>query len=209
MLTRAEIKERAKAAVAANRGIGIGAYVVFAVVVMALSGATFGIGALILVPVLTVGYAFFCTRYYLMYADVNVGDIFTKGFDNFGRNLGGMLWMLLWVYLWSLLFVIPGIIKAYSYCMTPYILANEPGVEATEALKLSMRMTEGHKWEIFVFELSFLGWELLSCLTMGILDLVYVGPYRETAMAGLYLELRENAIRNGIINEAEFRGEHF
>ena len=72
-----------------------------------------------------------------------------------------------------------------------------------------MRMTDGHKWEIFVFELSFLGWELLSCLTLGILDLVYVGPYRETAMAGLYLELRENAIRNGIINEAEFRGEHF
>ena len=209
MLSRAEIKERAKAAFAVNRGVGIGAYVLFVIVSAAISAAGFGFAGLIVVPVLAVGYAFFCIRFYMMDRSVNVGDMFTEGFNSFGRNLGGMLWMALWVFLWSLLFVIPGIIKAISYSMTPYILANEPKVEATDALKLSMRMTEGHKWEIFVFELSFLGWELLSCLTFGILDLVYVGPYRETARAGLYLELRYNALSNGVITEAEFNGEHF
>ncbi len=209
MLTRAEIKERAKAAFAANRGVGIGAYVLFVIVAGAISALGFGFVGLIVVPVLTVGYAFFCIRFYLMDPNVNVSDMFTESFNSFGRNLGGMLWMTLWVFLWSLLFIIPGIIKAISYSMTPYILANEPKVEATEALKLSMRMTEGHKWEIFVFELSFLGWELLSCLTFGILELVYVGPYRETSRAGLYLELRQNAISQGVIFEAEFNGEHF
>ena len=209
MLTRPEIKERAKAAVAANRGLGIGAYVVFVIVITAVSGISFGLGGLIIVPAMCVGYAYFSIRYYLMDAGITVGDIFTKGFENFGRNLGGILWMILWVYLWSLLFIIPGIIKSYAYCMTPYILANEPAVSATDALKLSMRMTEGHKWEIFVLQLSFLGWQLLSVLTLGILEIVWVGPYESAAMAGLYLELRENAVRSGIITEAEFAGEHF
>ncbi|MDY3287315.1 MAG: DUF975 family protein [Eubacteriales bacterium] len=209
MLERAEIKTRAKAVCSENRGIGIGGYVVFSLVVGAISGATFGLAALIIVPVLTVGYSYFVTRYYLGDAQPNIGDIFTKSFDNFGRKLGGMLWMELWVYLWSLLFLIPGIIKALAYSMTPYILANHPDVEATEALKLSMRMTDGHKGKIFVMGLSFIGWELLSALTCGILEIIYVGPYREAAMAGLFIELRDNALANGTISEAELNGEHF
>ncbi|MEA4823980.1 MAG: DUF975 family protein [Clostridiaceae bacterium] len=209
MLERAEIKARSKAACAANRGIGIGAYAVYALIIAAISGATFGAAALIIVPVLTVGYAFFATRFYLGDLNLNIGDIFSKSFDNFGRKLGGMLWMMLWVYLWTLLFIIPGIIKGLAYSMTPYILANDPNVEATEALKLSMRMTDGHKGEIFVMILSFIGWELLSAFTFGILELVYVGPYREAALAGLYVELRDNAVANGIVSEAEFNGEHF
>lgn len=204
MLTRAEIKARAKAALAANRGNGIAAFVVFTVVLGAISGATFGVGALLVAPVLMVGYSYFCTRFYLMDGSPSIGDIFSKGFSNYGRKLGGMLWMGLWVYLWSMLFVIPGIIKTFAYSMTPYILANEPDVEATKALKLSMRMTDGHKGEIFVMMLSFIGWELLSGMTFGILELVYVGPYRQTAMAGLYQELRADAIERGVLTEADF-----
>ncbi len=206
MLTRAEIKERAKASCSANRGIGIAAYFVFTIV-MGVVSAT-GIGSILVAPVLLVGYNFFCTHYYLMDSNPTIGDIFSKSFDNYGRKLGGTLWMSLWIYLWSLLFVIPGIIKGIAYSMTPYILANEPDVEATQALKLSMRMTDGHKWDIFVMGLSFLGWELLSALTCGILDIFYVGPYRNAAMAGLYLELRANAVENGIVTEAEFQGQH-
>ena len=60
-----------------------------------------------------------------------------------------------------MLLVVPGIVKAYAYRLTPYILADCPRVSATGALEISMRMTQGHKWEIFVMELSFLGWNLL------------------------------------------------
>ncbi|MGI6335707.1 MAG: DUF975 family protein [Clostridiales bacterium] len=206
MKSRPEIKAQAKAAYKANTGVSIGAYIVYLLVVGTVSGISFGAGAVILAPVLMVGFSFFTIRLYRG-EPLSIGDIFSSAFDNFGRKLGGMLWMGLWTYLWSLLFIIPGIIKALAYSMTPYILANDTNVAATDAIKLSMRMTNGHKGKIFVFMLSFLGWELLSVLTFGILDLVFVGPYRAASMAGLYIELKQNAIDNGIISAAEFAGQ--
>lgn len=205
MRTREEIKLQAKACYHSDVGTSIGAYVVFAVIVAALSGMTFGIGSLIVAPVLTIGYKFVMSRMFIGERG-NIADMFTQGFTGFARKLGGSLWMGLFIFLWSLLFYIPGIVKAIAYSMTPYILANEPGVSATDALKLSMRMTNGYKGQIFVFMLSFIGWELLSVLTCGILDLVFVGPYRELSMAGLYWELRTNAIASGAIAEEEFTG---
>ena len=62
-----------------------------------------------------------------------------------------------------------------------------------------MRITQGHKWEIFVFVLSFLGWWILSIFTLGILAILYVNPYFYTADAGLYLELKNKALEDGII----------
>jgi len=205
MLSRETLKEIARERVRERRGIAIGGFAVYSLIVAAVSGITQGLGTLIIGTVLTVGYAFFCTSFYLG-ESAEIGDIFNASFSNFGRKLGGMLWMELFTFLWSLLLIIPGIIKAISYSMTPYILANEPDVEATEALKISMRMTEGHKMEIFIFELSFLGWHLLSLLTLGILELVYVGPYLATATAGLYQELRRDALESGRIFENELKG---
>ena len=205
MRTREEIKLQAKACYRSDMGTSIGAYIVFALVCGVLSGATGGVAAFILMPVLMIGYNFMLSRMYLG-GKGNIGDIFTQAFTNFGRKLGGYLWMMLFTFLWSLLFYIPGIVKALAYSMTPYILANEPNVKAKDALKLSMRMTQGYKAEIFVFYLSFIGWGLLSALTCGILELVFVGPYRQLSMAGLYWELRANAVANGVITEEEFAG---
>ncbi|MDD3920912.1 MAG: DUF975 family protein [Eubacteriales bacterium] len=87
--------------------------------------------------------------------------------------------------------------------MTPYILADCPNVKAQDALKLSIRMMNGHKADLFVFTLSFLGWMLLSGLTGGILYIFYVGPYMNNAMAGYYAELKENAIMNGVVSVDE------
>ena len=67
----------------------------------------------------------------------------------------------LYVFLWSLLFVIPGLVKAYSYRMVPYILAESPDMDSREAFRLSREMMDGNKWEVFVYDLSFLGWYLL------------------------------------------------
>ena len=132
-----------------------------------------------------------------------VGAMFTGFKVNFWRKLGGMLWMMLWVTLWSMLFIIPGIIKGFAYLMAPFILASCPEVKATDALKLSMRMTAGYKGELFVMYLSFIGWSILSVLTLGILGIVFVSPYFFLTCAGYFVELRDHAIRNGKISPEE------
>ena len=66
--------------------------------------------------------------------------------------------------LWSLLFIIPGIIKSYEYYMVPYILAENPNISTARAFELSKIMTNGEKWNIFVLELSFMGWQILGML---------------------------------------------
>lgn len=148
----------------------------------------------------------FCGFYLSVYrgACASIGQWFSSLLTNFWRKLGGFLWMSLWTLLWSYLLVVPGIVKGLAYSMTPYILADSPNVPAREALKLSMRITDGYKMDIFVACLSFLGWLILSAFTGGILGLVYVGPYMQTTLGGIYQELKTNAIENGVIDAAEF-----
>ena len=151
---------------------------------------------------LSVGYYSFSLRIYRgVPADIN--GMFREGFSNYWRHVGGMLWMGLFTMLWSLLFVIPGIIKALAYFMAPYILADCPNVTATDALKLSMRMTAGHKGKIFVMGLSFIGWGILTALTGGILGIFYTGPYMSTSYAGLYDELKNEALAKGVVSPLE------
>ncbi|MCL2222998.1 MAG: DUF975 family protein [Oscillospiraceae bacterium] len=97
-------------------------------------------------------------------------------------------------------------VKWTAYCMQPYILAAHPNVTATNALKLSKRMTKGYRGKIFVMWLSFLGWHILNIFTLGILGIFYVVPYMRTVSAGYFVELRNTAIANGTINPAEFDG---
>ena len=138
--------------------------------------------------------------------ELSVTTPFTEAFKNYPRKLGGSLWMGLFVFLWALLLVIPGIIKGISYSMTQYLLADCPNVKARDALKLSMRMMNGHKWEYFVMGLSFLGWILLSALTLGILSVFYVDPYLRSSFAEYYLELRDEALRTGVITQGQLDG---
>lgn len=96
------------------------------------------------------------------------------------------------------------IVKYFAYSMAPFILADCPGVTATEALKLSIRMTNGHKWKLFVMFLSFIGWYILGIFTFGILWLVFVNPYLYSTHAGYYVEIRDLAISEGTIDAYEF-----
>lgn len=138
--------------------------------------------------------------------ELSVTTPFTEAFKNFPRKLGGSLWMGLFVFLWGLLFLIPGFIKAISYAMTQYILADCPNVKATDALKLSMRMMHGHKWEYFVLGLSFIGWGLLSLLTLGLVGAFYTDPYMRSSIAQYYLEVRDQALRTGAITQGQLDG---
>ena len=72
----------------------------------------------------------------------------------------------LYIVLWSLLLVIPGIVKIYSYAMTPYIMAEHPSLTANEAITESRRIMGGNKWRLFCLDLSFIGWELLCALPL-------------------------------------------
>jgi len=202
MFDRAAIKNHAKANFQSQYGVSLGAYVLFVLISFAAAGASAGIVALFVVPPMLVGYASFCLRVFKG-SQGDVSDMFTTGFSDYGRNLGGILWMYLFTMLWTLLFIIPGIIKAIAYSMTPYILADCPRVRATDALKLSMRMTQGHKGGIFVMLLSFIGWWILSALTFGILGLLFVGPYFATSFAGVYADLKQKATESGVIAAEE------
>ena len=112
------------------------------------------------------------------------------GFNPFGRNIGAMFLRDLFIVLWSLLFVVPGIIKAYSYRMVPYILAEDPEISGRDAITLSRQMMDGQKWNTFVLDLSFIGWDLLSAVTGGLLGLFYVNPYKHATGAELYQVLK-------------------
>lgn len=109
---------------------------------------------------------------------------------NYGRVVVTMLLRDLLIFAGTLLFVIPGIILTYSFRMVPYILAENPNVEATEALKMSREMMLGNKWNAFVLDLSFLGWILLTICTCGILGIFYVNPYIYATDAELYQAIK-------------------
>ncbi len=200
MKLRADIKSLAKRNFQDQYWLSVGAFVLIMVLQGVVSG-TF-IGMLLLMPPLTVGYASFALKIYRGQQG-DISEMLGAGFNDYGRNLGGILWMYLFTFLWSLLFIIPGIVKAMAYFATPYILADSENVSATDALKLSMRMTKGYKGEIFVMYLSFIGWAILSAMTFGILAIFYTGPYMYTSFAGMYEELKKNALEKGIVTAEE------
>lgn len=95
------------------------------------------------------------------------------------------------IILWTFLLIVPGIIKAYQYRYVPYLLAEDASLQAGEVLKRSKAMTMGHKWDIFILDLSFILWHLLSVFTFG-LSSFFVAPYVEATNAKLYKALSSN-----------------
>lgn len=111
-------------------------------------------------------------------------------FDSNYKNIVKILFFRdLYTILWFLLFIIPGVVKSYEYFMIPYLLTENPNLTKEEAFALSKQMMKGQKWKTFVLNLSFLGWDLLSACTLGILNIFYVAPYRNLTFAALFEEL--------------------
>lgn len=204
MKSRAELKAQSAANFKANYWPIVGITVLFTLIIMAL--AYLGVGFLV-VPAFTVGMEFFSMTVYFGDRDNQTfGKAVNVGFEKFGRNLGALLLEGIMLYGWSLLFLIPGIIKAYAYSMTAYILADCPDVDAVDAITISRRMMKGHKWELFVLQLSFLGWNLLSAITFGIVGIFYATPYQKATYAGYYVELKKLCIAQGIVTPEQFAG---
>ena len=111
----------------------------------------------------------------------------------FSRVLTTTLLYYVYVFLWSLLLLIPGCIKSYSYAMTPYILKDNPEMKNNAAIEESMRMMDGHKLELFLLDLSFIGWALLSLLTCGV-GFLWLTPYMNMARVNFYEDLKKASV---------------
>ena len=111
----------------------------------------------------------------------------------FSRVLTTTLLYYVYVFLWSLLLLIPGCIKSYSYAMTPYILKDNPEMKNNAAIEESMRMMDGHKLELFMLDLSFIGWVILSILTCCI-GFLWLVPYMNMARVNFYEDLKKASV---------------
>ena len=120
-----------------------------------------------------------------------VGHLFESFSSSYLNQVLVMLLKNLFVWLWSLLLIVPGIIKYYEYLMIPYILTDNPEISWDDAKEQSRAMMEGEKMNAFLLHLSFIGWFLLDIITIGILHIVFTGPYMAQAEAELYHVLLE------------------
>ena len=119
---------------------------------------------------------------------------FSLGFRNWLHVVWGMILSTIYIFLWTLLLIIPGIIKSYSYALTPYILVEHPEMSANEAIEESMRLMDGHKFDLFYLQLSFIGWAILSILSLG-LGFFWLIPYQMTAQAAFYRDTKNGAMQ--------------
>lgn len=116
-----------------------------------------------------------------------IGDILLCGYkENYVRTLVVYLLQDLFIFLFTLLLIIPGIVKSYGYSLTFYLLHKDPEIKQMDVLRKSEKLMMGHKTDLFMLDLSYIGWYLLSILTLGIL-LIWVVPKHQTARM-LYLD---------------------
>lgn len=127
-----------------------------------------------------VGFAYYMVKF-ITDKKYEFKDIFYYSKDYVRTFLVGLL-NSIFIFLWTLLFIIPGIIKAFAYTLVPFILADEKYKDLgyLDVIKKSEEIMKGHKGDLFVFELSFIGWHLLAICTLGILY-IWLLPYYKTA----------------------------
>lgn len=130
--------------------------------------------------------------------DIDLGILF-ESFKDYGRIMGTVVLVFIYTLLWSFLFIIPGVIKYYSYAMTPYILKEEPEMKNNAAIEKSMAMMDGNKMKLFLLDLSFIGWGILCLFTFGI-GFFFLQPYMETAHAAFYEDLKAQQGENVEVN---------
>ena len=193
-MNRAELKSLAKQQIKGNIGMLFCISIIVAIL-SAVADFVLGlipvVGSLAAAIVVTPAFALSIVRVYLNLAagkKPEAKDSFT-GFDDFWAAFKVNFFVGLYTFLWSLLFVIPGIVKSFSYSMSMYVLAENKGLSAHQCIEESKKMTEGHKMELFVLGLSFIGWFLLGSITFGI-AYIWVLPYINATYVNAYNSLK-------------------
>ena len=203
MLTRAELKAQAKQQLKGKVWWLFLCTLIVSGISMILGMIPFVgvIATYIIAPALSIG----LTMVYLSVTygeDVQINMLF-DGFRGrlFGKSIALFLLIIIYTMLWSLLFVIPGIIKAYSYSMAFYILAENPDMTANEAITESKEIMNGHKWELFVLGLSFILWAFAIVFTLGIAA-IYVEPYMQLTIANFYHNIKRQPVAEAVSYDA-------
>lgn len=119
--------------------------------------------------------------------EVDLGNL-TIGYKDFSRIFLTTLLKNVYILLWTLLLIVPGIIKSYSYAMTDFIMKDDPEIKYDKAIVRSMDMMKGHKMDLFLLDLSFIGWAILCIITLGI-GIIFLSPYMLTTRAHFYENL--------------------
>ena len=178
---------------------------ILVIVVLVVVGIIFAIALLLTAFVfnpLGVG----CARFFVK--DLNEPatlNELTYAFDHSYMNVVKIMFMKqLKTFAWTLLFIVPGIIKAYEYRMIPYIVAENPEISYDDAFATTKRMMDGNKWNSFVLDLSFILWNLLSACTLGLLSVFFVGPYIRLTDAALYEKL--SVLKNDPYQKGYYNG---
>ena len=130
-------------------------------------------------------------------------SLYREGLDNYGTYFKVGVVTEIFIVLWTFVFIIPGIIKTYKWYFVNQIIHDNPNLDGKQARDLSDRMTDGFKSDIFIMNLSFFFWLILSAFTLGIAYL-YVGPYIACTSAMYYENLKHHAIMSGIASPEEF-----
>ena len=120
--------------------------------------------------------------------EYKVGQLF-EGFRDYTRVAGTMILTGIYTFLWTLLLIVPGIIKSFSYAMTAFVLRDNPELKFNGAIEKSMKMMDGHKFDLFYLYLTFIGWGVLCILTLGI-GLLWFVPYMQSASAHFYEDVK-------------------
>lgn len=198
-------------------GIGI-ACIIFLIVYAVMVVLQFLVGSFLSAPV-GVG----CRRFFMKNrkGSGEFKDLFAAFCNGkYVRTVKAMFSTNIRIFGWSLMFYFPGLVKYYQYYFVSYIVAENPGISKDRVREISKEMTRGHKWQMFVMELSFLGWILLFVLAEVVLALISCGifaipgmvlifpiaAYQKAAFAELYAERREYALMTGVVSQDELIG---
>jgi uncharacterized membrane protein len=165
-------------------------YCIFALIIMYVDYVKEYFGQFLMILVSGAFAVSFCriSLQILASESIDLDDLF-YGFRMFVKSLAVNLLATLFTLLWMLLLIIPGIIAAYSYSMAFYILVEDPDIRPMDAINLSKEMMKGHKWELFVLHLTFIGWAILNIFTIFI-GTLWLGPYINVSTAIFYRRIK-------------------
>ena len=161
-------------------------FIVFVIIVVAIA---------ITIDILLINPLYVGIQRFMLKSVDGSGNVSELGYTfdhNYKNGIKTTFFRDLHVFLWALLFLIPGICKKYQYYLVDYILAENPDMPYQEVLALSKKMMDGHKWNTFILDISFILWHMLAGLTCGVLEIFYVIPYLQLTRASLYRKLQAN-----------------
>lgn len=197
MLSNSELRAQAREALKGNWGVAALFMFVYSLIACGISGAFVipfgdrpaGDVSSLLVALLLAPLGWGCMVAYLRLfrrEEMQIGWMF-EGYSQ-KRIWTTTILQMVYTYLWTLLLIIPGVIKSYSYAMTPYILRDNPELENNAAIEKSMELMQGNKMRLFLLDLSFIGWYFLGMLAFGV-GMLWAASYNYTAKAAFYEDL--------------------